>query len=134
GGLIQAFAALAPSYPAWVTTIGGDGPLRDELKQSVQETGLSSRISLPGRTAEPWTELSRADAFAMTSEVEGFPNVLLEAMALGRACVTVDCPSGPREITQEGKYALLVPLGDQGALVQALSQLMADHSLREGMV
>ncbi|MBF6616457.1 glycosyltransferase family 4 protein [Pollutimonas thiosulfatoxidans] len=131
--LIQAFAALAPDYPDWDLTIWGDGPLRDELKQSVQETGLSSRISLPGRTAEPWTELSRADAFAMTSEVEGFPNVLLEAMALGRACVTVDCPSGPREITQDGKYALLVPLGDQGALVRALSQLMADHTLRDVM-
>lgn len=131
--LIHAFAALASDYPDWDLTIWGEGPLRNELMQQIQETGLSSRIVLPGRTQEPWAELGRADVFVMTSQVEGFPNVLLEAMALGRACVTVDCPSGPREMTQDGKFALLTPLGDEPALVQALAQLMGDPTLREVM-
>lgn len=129
--LIQAFAAVAEDYPDWDLTIWGEGPDRADLTQQIQDAGLASRISLPGRTDQPWQELAGADAFAMTSSVEGFPNVLLEAMALGRACVTVDCPSGPREISQDGKYALLVPLGDQGALCQALGQLMGDPTLRD---
>src|SRR3546814_2984097 len=52
---------------------------------------------------------------------------------LGRACVTVDCPSGPRELSQDGKYALLTPLGDQPALCRAIAQLMDDSTLREVM-
>lgn len=131
--LIQAFAALAADYPEWDLTIWGDGPLREELARQAAETGLGERIALPGRTAEPWSELARADVFVLTSQVEGFPNVLLEAMALGRPCVAVDCPSGPREISQDGKYALLAPLGDQPALCQALSQLMGDPTLRDVM-
>jgi GalNAc-alpha-(1->4)-GalNAc-alpha-(1->3)-diNAcBac-PP-undecaprenol alpha-1,4-N-acetyl-D-galactosaminyltransferase len=131
--LIQAFAALANDYPDWDLAIWGDGPQRDELMQQVQETGLASRISLPGRTEQPWQEMAKADIFVLTSQVEGFPNVLLEAMALGRACVTVDCPSGPRELSQDGKYALLTPLGDQPALCRAMAQLMDDSTLRDVM-
>ncbi|UYO93064.1 glycosyltransferase family 4 protein [Pollutimonas sp. M17] len=131
--LIQAFAALAGDYPDWDLAIWGDGPQRDELTQQIQETGLAGRISLPGRTEQPWQEMAKADIFVLTSEVEGFPNVLLEAMALGRACVTVDCPSGPRELSQDGKYALLTPLGDQPALCRAMAQLMDDSTLRDVM-
>ncbi|NYT62745.1 glycosyltransferase family 4 protein [Alcaligenaceae bacterium] len=128
--LIQAFATLVADYPDWDLYIWGDGPLRVELAQQVANAGLPERVFLPGRTSEPWQELSQADVFVLSSEVEGFPNVLLEAMALGVACVTVDCPSGPREISRDGQDALLVPLGDQAALSQALAQLMADNVLR----
>jgi GalNAc-alpha-(1->4)-GalNAc-alpha-(1->3)-diNAcBac-PP-undecaprenol alpha-1,4-N-acetyl-D-galactosaminyltransferase len=131
--LIQAFAAVSDQFPEWDLTIWGEGPLRDELTAQVEAAGLSPRITLPGRTSQPWTELARADVFVMTSSVEGFPNVLLEAMALGRPCVTVDCPSGPREITEDGRLAMLVPLGDQAALCAALAQLMSDATLREVM-
>lgn len=129
--VVQAFAALAADFPEWDLYIWGEGPLRGELEQQVQGAGLEGRVFLPGRTGEPWKELAEADVFVLASEVEGFPNVLLEAMALGVACVTVDCPSGPREISRDGEDALLVPLGDQPALDQALRQLMADHVLRD---
>jgi len=131
--LIQAFAALAPDFPDWDLVIWGEGPLRPELEAQVVALGLGGRIALPGRTDRPWHEMAAADAFALVSEVEGFPNVLLEAMALGRACVTVDCPSGPREITCDGQFAELVPLGDQQALEDALARLMRDPLLREVM-
>jgi glycosyltransferase involved in cell wall biosynthesis len=129
--LIQAFAALSGDFPDWDLHIWGDGPLRPTLTQQIQEAGLAHRIFLPGRTDQPWAELAGADIFALTSLVEGFPNALLEAMALGRACVTVDCPSGPREISQDGEVALLVPAGDAPALGHALAQLMGDSVLRD---
>jgi len=129
--LIRAFAALSGDFPDWDLYIWGEGPLRPALTQQIQESGLQQRVFLPGRTEHPWQELAQADIFALTSLVEGFPNALLEAMALGRASVTVDCPSGPREISQDGEVALLVPPNDAPALGEALSQLMADPVLRD---
>jgi glycosyltransferase involved in cell wall biosynthesis len=129
--LIRAFAALSEDFPDWDLHIWGEGPLRPTLTQQIQEAGLQERVFLPGRTEHPWRELAQADVFALTSLVEGFPNALLEAMALGRACVAVDCPSGPREISEDGEVALLVPADDAPALGQALAQLMDDSVLRD---
>jgi GalNAc-alpha-(1->4)-GalNAc-alpha-(1->3)-diNAcBac-PP-undecaprenol alpha-1,4-N-acetyl-D-galactosaminyltransferase len=64
----------------------------------------------------------------MASKYEGFPNTLLEAMGVGLPCVTFDCPSGPREITGNGKYAMLVKLDDQNGLITALEKIMSDES------
>ncbi len=88
-------------------------------------------IQLLGATTDPWTVMQAADAFVLASEVEGFPNALLEAMGLGLPCVTTDCRSGPSEISRYGQDALLVPVGDLNALTQALSRLMGDADLRQ---
>lgn len=130
-GLINIFARLAPRFPQWDLAIWGDGPQRSELEAKVAAAGLTDRVLLPGRTAFPWQELLASDLFVLTSEVEGFPNALIEAMALGLPCVSVDCPSGPHEITREGQDAILVPLNDEAALEEALSALMGDPQERE---
>lgn len=129
--LITAFAQLAARHPGWTLTIWGDGPLRDTLAAQIAGLGLNDRILLAGRTSSPWEALSRADLFVMTSRVEGFPNVLLEAMALGLPCVAFDCPSGPAELTRDGQDARLIPLNDAQALVDALHELMSDARLRQ---
>ncbi|UHL64135.1 glycosyltransferase family 4 protein [Paralcaligenes sp. KSB-10] len=133
GALIQAFSTLAARHANWDLSIWGDGPLRGALTQQIEAAGMSSRIALPGRTETPWQELAQAHAFALTSRVEGFPNVLLEAMALGLPCLAVDCPSGPREMTRNGEDGMLVPLGDQAALTRGLDRLLGDSVLRRSL-
>lgn len=130
GWLIQIWTQLAADFPDWDLHIWGEGPLRAALTQQIAQAGLEQRVLLPGRTDQPWAELAQADAFVLSSQVEGFPNVLLEAMALGLPCATVDCPSGPRELSNDGQEALLTPMNDAAALQQALSQLMQDAVLR----
>jgi len=128
--LIDVFAQLAPSHPDWNLRIWGEGPERAALEAQIERLGLQSRVSLPGRTETPWEELARGQAFVLSSLVEGFPNVLLEAMSLGLPCVAFDCPSGPREMTRDGQDALLVPAGDSNALRDALQRVLSDVSLR----
>lgn len=129
--LIDAFAAVAVHHPGWELVIWGEGPQRGTLERQIAALGMEARIQLPGNTRQPWQELSRGHIFAMTSRVEGFPNVLLEAMALGLAAVVADCPSGPAEITGHGKLARLIPVNDQPALQAALRELMSDSALRQ---
>lgn len=129
--LIDAFARLAPRYPDWRLRIWGEGPLRSALQEQVERLGLAARVELAGRTAQPWDALADGDAFVLSSEVEGFPNALLEAMALGLPCVAFDCPAGPAEMTRQGEDGLLVPAGDEVALEEALARVMADAALRD---
>jgi GalNAc-alpha-(1->4)-GalNAc-alpha-(1->3)-diNAcBac-PP-undecaprenol alpha-1,4-N-acetyl-D-galactosaminyltransferase len=128
--LVDVFARLAGDFPDWDLWIWGDGPDRAALQKRVAAAGLDDRVRLPGRTLKPWHELAAAQAFVLSSSVEGFPNTLLEAMALGLACAAFDCPSGPRALTEHGRAALLVPAGDRAALEAALRQLLADSALR----
>jgi len=128
--LIDVFSQLADGHPDWDLVIWGEGPQRDALLGQVCRLDLEARVSLPGRTDAPWSELSKADVFALTSAVEGFPNVLLEAMALGLPCIAFDCPSGPAEMTRQGQDGLLVPLGNSAELVNGLRRLMNEPALR----
>lgn len=128
--LLDAFARIAPFFSEWDLHIYGDGPLMQALDKQIRKAGLHTRAFLKGPTANPWEVMASADAFVMVSQYEGFPNALLEAMGIGLPCIVFDCPSGPREITRDGKDALLVPLNDDDALVAALQKLMGDEVLR----
>jgi glycosyltransferase involved in cell wall biosynthesis len=128
--LIDAFASLADRHPNWRLDIFGDGPLQDALQQQIARLGLEQRIHLPGWTDDRLAEFSRADLFVLSSRYEGFPNVLLDAMACGLPAVSFDCPSGPAEIIRDRVDGLLVEPEDVDALADALNQLMADDAKR----
>lgn len=77
--------------------------------------------------------MASGDVFILTSDYEGLPNALIEAQALGLAAVSTDCPTGPREIIEQGVTGLLVPKGDDEALVEAMRKLIAEPSARQRM-
>ena len=131
--LIRAFAMVAADFPDWHLDIYGEGPDRAMLEALVRTHGVSHRVSLPGRTTQGDAALAAASVFALTSRYEGFPNVLLEAMTHGCACVATDCDSGPAELLVGGRSGLLAPVDDTAAIAGALRQLMGDRELRTSL-
>ena len=87
--------------------------------------GLDGEVFLPGFVENPYVWLARASIFALSSMWEGFPNVLLEALACGLPVVSTDCPSGPSDILTGNRFGRLVPVGDSEALAHALQNFMA---------
>jgi GalNAc-alpha-(1->4)-GalNAc-alpha-(1->3)-diNAcBac-PP-undecaprenol alpha-1,4-N-acetyl-D-galactosaminyltransferase len=128
--IISAFACLHEGYPEWDLHIHGDGPLAEPLRHQIEQAGLAGRVFLKGNTPEPWAVIAQADAFVMASAYEGFPNALLEAMAVGLPCVATDCRSGPRELSRNGSDALLASPNDEADLRNAMHRLMSDATLR----
>ena len=126
GLIIDVFAECASRYQDWDFHIYGDGPLRSDFEMQIHNLGMQERIILKGHTTEPWQIMVDADAFVMASKYEGFPNALLEAMDVGLPCVAFDCLSGPREISSNGKYAILVKPDDKSGLVAVLEKIMSD--------
>ncbi len=131
--LLRAWALVAGRYPGWRLWILGDGPERGNLEGLCAELGLLGQVDFLGRVADPEEVLSGCELFVLSSRYEGFPNALLEAMALGLPVVSFDCPSGPGEIVRDGVDGYLVPLGDVGALAEAMGRLMGDEAGRRRM-
>lgn len=131
--LIEAFAPLAAQFPEWSVAIWGEGPERAALEDQYRCLGLSGRVSLMGQTSAPEQAFAQADIFALPSRWEGFPNVLLEAMAAGLPVVAADCPMGPGEIIRNGTDGLTVTPDNPEALRNALMKLMNDPALRANM-
>ena len=131
--LLDAFARIAPDFPEWCLTIAGEGDDRAALEAQCRERGLTDRVRLPGLTVDADGLLAQADVFVLSSRYEGFPNVLVEAMAAGCAAVAFDCDYGPRDILRHGVDGILVPPGDVGALAAALASLMSDQELRTAL-
>lgn len=100
----------------------GDGPMRAELEGLVRELGLGGNVELLGYVANPLKYFARAKVFVLSSLVEGLPNVLVEAMMCGCTPVSTDCPTGPKEVLQGGKYGFLVPVHDSAAMATAIGQ------------
>lgn len=127
---IEVFARLAPRHPEWDLVILGRGALHEDLQRQVREAGLADRVFLPGIVGNLTDWYRRADLYLMTSQYEGFPNSLAEAMAHGLAAVSYDCDSGPRDIIRHGRDGYLIPPGDSEALHDALDAMMGDEALR----
>jgi len=117
--LINAFAECKKSINMKLIILG-DGPLKSKLNSQIQELNLEDSIELTGYVDNPLNYYSNADVFVLSSRVEGLPNVLVEAMMCGCTPVSTDCPTGPRELLQDGKYGYIVPVDDYKKLAKAI--------------
>ena len=117
--LIQAFAQVRAKKAARLIILG-EGELRTELEQLVEQLGVSEDVDLPGFVDNPYSFMRQAHCFVLSSLFEGLPTVLIEAMACGCSVVSTDCPSGPQEILVGGEYGALVPIQDSQSLSQAM--------------
>ncbi len=100
--------------------IYGEGPLDEYLKNLIIEKGLENRIKLMGRSNNMKDVLMKADAFILSSDYEGMPNALIEAMACGLPCISTDCKTGPKELIRSYENGLLVPTGDVEKMKEAI--------------
>ena len=124
--LLRAFAQL--DQPDARLMFVGDGQRREALLSLAQELGVRDRVIFPGFHPDPTPFYKTADLFVLSSNYEGFGNVIVEAMACGTPVVSTDCPSGPAEILENGKWGRLIPVGNADALAEAMrASLEDDH-------
>jgi glycosyltransferase involved in cell wall biosynthesis len=137
--LLRAFSQVHAARPDAKLLILGEGPLRGKLQREINQLGLEGVVHMPGASDRIWAYMKRSSVFALSSEWEGLPMVMLEALALKLPIVSFACPSGPREILDEGRGGWLVPAGDtaglSNAIVEALNRpdlarAKAEHAYR----
>ena len=131
--LLEVFAQCIVDNPDWSLLLIGDGTERQRLESLSCDLGIAKNTTFAGRARDPSVLLRSADLFVMTSEYEGFPNALIEAMACGLPVIACDCPSGPSEIIRDGVDGILVPPNDSAALVAAIKRLMKSSTDRQRM-
>lgn len=117
--LIEAFARVRVERPARLIILG-EGEQRHALETQIARLGLDAEVQLPGFVSNPFQFMRRASVFVLSSRWEGFGNALVEAMACGASVVSTDCPGGPREILDAGRYGLLSPVGDPRSMARAI--------------
>jgi glycosyltransferase involved in cell wall biosynthesis len=128
--LLRAFAQVRKMLPARLMILGEgknaeeDAARRIELLELATELGVREEIAMPGFMLNPFPYMARASVFVLSSVWEGFGNVLVEALACGCPVVSTDCPDGPREILDGGRYGRLIPVGDHGAMAEAILETL----------
>ena len=125
GALIEAFAQCRRNGLRARLMILGEGPERPLLEATVRELGITSECRLYGFCMNPLAIMARARLLALSSRYEGFGNVLVEAMGCGTPVVSTDCPHGPSEFLDGGRYGRLVPVGDGAALARAIAEAVS---------
>jgi glycosyltransferase involved in cell wall biosynthesis len=123
--LLRAFALLRQQQPARLLILG-EGEMRKSMETLIRELHLEDQVELAGFVQNPFAYMKRARVLVLSSAWEGFGNVLVEALAAGIPVVSTDCPSGPREILQGGKYGHLVAIADPVAMARAISQTLEE--------
>jgi glycosyltransferase involved in cell wall biosynthesis len=131
--LVEAFARIAPDHPEWSLKIFGDGDLRDTLTAQIREVGLSDRAFVMGPTSQVERELLDSSIFALSSDAEGLPLALVEAMTCGVPCVSYDCSPGIREIITDGVDGIVVPPGSVSDLAAGIRRLIEEPEVRARM-
>ena len=121
--LVRAFSQVRRLRAARLVILG-EGEGRAELEALADELGVKEDLALPGFQNNALSYMAHSAVFVLSSAWEGLPTVLIEALAAGTRVVSTDCPSGPREILQDGRFGALVPVGDASALARAILETL----------
>lgn len=122
---IRAFVKVTKTHPEARLILMGDGPSKDDLMKLASNLNIDDKVEFTGIVSDVPARLHKAYAFLLTSDTEGMPNTLLEAMSLGVACVSTDCPcGGPAMMIESGANGILVPVNDDAALADAMLDLL----------
>lgn len=130
--LLRAFARL--TRPGAHLVILGEGPLRGEIEELARALGIAERLHMPGFLANPLPAMAKADLLVLSSRFEGFGLVLAEALACGTPVVSTDCPCGPAEILEDGRYGALVPVGSPGPMADAITAALDAPADRDPLI
>lgn len=125
--LINAFSKICDKYPEYKLFIYGEGYLRDKLEERINELNLKDRIILPGNVKSIKESIYDASLFVLSSNYEGMPNALMEAMALGLPVISTDCPcGGARYLIEDKKNGILIPVKDCNSMVKSIDRILSD--------
>ena len=129
--LIDAFYQIKDKYPDYTLEIYGEGGLKDSLQKQINSLGLNNRVFLMGSKQNVIAELSDAACFVLSSTYEGFPNVLIEAMATGLPVISTDFPSGiAQELITDSENGFLIETENKDQLIEALDKMLSDNKLQ----
>lgn len=131
---IESFARVAAAVPRSQLVILGEGEERSRLEALARELDLETRVRLPGRVSNLGDWYQRAELLLVTSRFEGFPNIITEAMAHACPVISVDCPTGPRDLITDGQDGLLLPANPPPQqIADAVIRLFSDEATRAAM-
>ena len=123
--LVDAFALIADKYPDLTLEFYGDGLLKEEIQSKINAMGLTERVHLHASRKDIFNCIRTARLFVLTSDYEGMPNALMEAMALGLPCISTDCrPGGARTLIESGKNGIIVPPRNVNALAEKMKYML----------
>lgn len=128
--LIDSFSKIANKYKDYKLIIYGEGSLRAKLEDQIKKLKLKNRVILAGQVDEINKIIYKSGMFVLSSDYEGMPNCLLEAMALGIPSISTDCPcGGPREIIDNDINGILVPINDSIEMAKAIEKIISNNDL-----
>lgn len=127
--LIEAFRQIAPKYPEYNLVFYGEGDMRDEIISLAAKYDLMDRVKLLGAVTNVFEHIYNAELYVMTSEYEGMPNALLEAMCIGLPVISTKV-SGATDVIKSGMNGLLVECGDVFGLAKAMDKMLSDSTFR----
>ncbi len=131
---LRAFRKVIKRFQNIELSIFGAGADKERIQKRITELRLEKNVYLKGFSMNLLNEFAKRDLFLMTSDYEGMPNSLMEAMAMGLPCIATDCPTGPADLIEHKKNGFLVPMRDEEALAEQICEVLAMDSKKRGRV
>jgi glycosyltransferase involved in cell wall biosynthesis len=129
--MLRSFALVHETHPDWSLRIFGEGIFHDDYQRLAESLGISDAVVFEGFRSDVHERIAECDIFLMTSDFEGMPNSLLEAMAIGMPCISTDCPAGgPAMLIEDGVNGLLCQVGEEDSIANAVNAAAGSKSLR----